>query len=79
VRTITLKAIFSCEFADVEDIMFLGQPHGLAKVLLHLYRRSSTNGAPNKIRITQREHSQMRGASHESTTNSCVIGNVASG
>ena len=47
--------------------MFLGLPHCLAKVLLHLYRRSSTNGAPNKIRITQHEHSQMRGASREST------------
>ena len=67
VRTITLKAIFLREFAEVEDIMFLGLPHRLPKVLLHLYRRSSTNGAPNKIHITQPELSQMRGASREST------------
>jgi CRP/FNR family transcriptional regulator, cyclic AMP receptor protein len=52
---------------QVEDIIFLGLPHRLAKVLLHLYRRSSTNEAPNKIRITQHEISQMIGASREST------------
>ena len=52
---------------QVEDIVFLGLPNRLAKVLLHLYRRSSTNEAPNKIRITQHEISQMIGASREST------------
>ena len=52
---------------QVEDITFLGLPHRLAKVLLQLYRRSSTSKAPNKIRITQHEISQMIGASREST------------
>jgi CRP-like cAMP-binding protein len=52
---------------QVEDIIFLGLPHRLAKVLLHLYRRSSANAASNKIRITQHEISQMIGASREST------------
>ena len=52
---------------QVEDIIFLGLPHRLAKVLMHLYRRSSANGAPNKIHITQHEISQMIGASREST------------
>jgi CRP-like cAMP-binding protein len=52
---------------QVEDIIFLGLPHRLAKVLLHLYRRSSANAAPNKIHITQHEISQMIGASREST------------
>jgi len=52
---------------QVEDIIFLGLPHRLAKVLLHLYQRSSTHGAHDKIRITQHELSQMIGASREST------------
>jgi CRP/FNR family transcriptional regulator, cyclic AMP receptor protein len=52
---------------QVEDIVFLGLPHRLAKVLLQLFRRSSTDKAPNKIRITQNEISQMIGASREST------------
>jgi len=52
---------------QVEDIIFLGLPHRLAKVLMHLYRRSSTNDASNKIHITQHEISQMIGASREST------------
>ena len=52
---------------QVEDIVFLGLPNRLAKVLLHLHRRSSGNEAPNEIRITQHEISQMIGASREST------------
>jgi CRP/FNR family cyclic AMP-dependent transcriptional regulator len=52
---------------QVEDIIFLGLPHRLAKVLMHLYRRPSTDEAPNKIRVTQQEISQMIGASREST------------
>ena len=52
---------------QVEDIVFLGLPNRLAKVLLHLYRRSSSNETPNTIRITQHEISQMIGASREST------------
>ena len=52
---------------QVEDITFLGLPHRLAKVLMHLYRRSSTSDTPNKIRITQHDISQMIGASREST------------
>lgn len=52
---------------QVEDVIFLGLPHRLAKVLVHLYGRSSTKGAPNKISITQHELSQMIGASREST------------
>jgi CRP-like cAMP-binding protein len=52
---------------QVEDIIFLGLPHRLAKVLLHLHRRSVADGAPNTIRITQHEISQMIGASREST------------
>jgi len=51
---------------QVEDIIFLGLPHRLAKVLLHLHGRSSPGETP-KIRITQHEISQMIGASREST------------
>lgn len=49
---------------QVEDIVFLNLPHRLAKVLLHLYQRSSSNEA---LRITQHEISEMIGASREST------------
>jgi CRP/FNR family transcriptional regulator, cyclic AMP receptor protein len=52
---------------QVEDIIFLGLPNRLAKVLLHLHGRPSTDAASNKIRITQQEISQMIGASREST------------
>jgi CRP/FNR family cyclic AMP-dependent transcriptional regulator len=45
---------------QVEDIVFLGLPNRLAKVLLHLYRPSG------KIHVTQREISQMIGVSRES-------------
>ncbi len=52
---------------QVEDIVFLNLPHRLAKVLLHLYQRSSFNEAPIKLHITQHEISEMIGASREST------------
>ncbi|HEU4662078.1 MAG TPA: Crp/Fnr family transcriptional regulator [Pseudolabrys sp.] len=51
---------------QVEDIVFLGLPERLAKVLLHLYRRPPGTNAGGKIRVTQREISQMIGASRES-------------
>lgn len=51
---------------QVEDIVFLGLPNRLAKVLLHLYQPSA-NAVPNrKIHVTQREISQMIGVSRES-------------
>jgi CRP/FNR family transcriptional regulator, cyclic AMP receptor protein len=51
---------------QVEDIVFLGLPNRLAKVLLHLYRPSSTAAPNKKIQVTQREISQMIGVSRES-------------
>jgi CRP/FNR family cyclic AMP-dependent transcriptional regulator len=51
---------------QVEDIIFLGLPHRLAKVLLHLHRKSSVGTSRTPIRITQRELSQMIGVSRES-------------
>ncbi|HEX5507731.1 MAG TPA: Crp/Fnr family transcriptional regulator [Pseudolabrys sp.] len=51
---------------QVEDIVFLGLPERLAKVLLYLDRRSPAAPERNKIRVTQREISQMIGASRES-------------
>lgn len=52
---------------QVLDIASLGLPQRLAKVLLHLYRQASNEPrADKKIRITQREISQMIGASRES-------------
>jgi CRP/FNR family cyclic AMP-dependent transcriptional regulator len=50
-----------------EDAIFLDLPNRLAKILLHLYRRSSVDGVSRKIRITQHEISRMIGASREST------------
>ncbi len=51
---------------QVEDIFFFDVSVRLAKVLLHLYRRSAAG--PNKsIQITQRDISQMIGATREST------------
>ena len=50
---------------QVEDIVFLGLPNRLAKVLLHLYQPSDT-ALPGKIHVTQREISQMIGVSRES-------------
>jgi CRP/FNR family transcriptional regulator, cyclic AMP receptor protein len=51
---------------QVEDIVFLGLPGRLAKVLLHLYRRAIAASPGGKIRVTQREISQMIGVSRES-------------
>src|ERR1041385_4000608 len=51
---------------QVEDIVFLGLPNRLAKVLLHLYRPSVTAAPSRKINVTQREISQMIGVSRES-------------
>lgn len=51
---------------QVEDIVFLGLPGRLAKALLDLDRRSTAGAQPRKIRITQREISQMIGVSRES-------------
>jgi CRP-like cAMP-binding protein len=51
---------------QVEDIVFLGLPNRLAKVLLHLYQPSSTALPNRKIHVTQREISQMIGVSRES-------------
>jgi CRP/FNR family transcriptional regulator, cyclic AMP receptor protein len=51
---------------QVEDIVFLGLPNRLAKVLLHLYQPSSTASPNTKIHVTQREISQMIGVSRES-------------
>ena len=51
---------------QVEDIVFLGLPNRLAKVLLHLYRPSTTAAPASKINVTQREISQMIGVSRES-------------
>ena len=50
---------------QVEDIVFLGLPERLAKALLRLHTRSTAN-PDNMIRITQRDLSQMVGASRES-------------
>ena len=52
---------------QVEDVIFLGLPNRLAKVLLHLRQRAPAGAASDKIRITQHEISQMIGASREST------------
>src|SRR5262244_531516 len=51
---------------QVEDIVFLGLPNRLAKVLLHLYRPSAEAPPKTKIQVTQREISQMIGVSRES-------------
>jgi CRP/FNR family cyclic AMP-dependent transcriptional regulator len=50
---------------QVEDIVFLGLPERLAKALLRLHARSTAN-PDNVIRVTQRDLSQMVGASRES-------------
>ena len=52
---------------QVEDVMFLDLPNRLAKALLLLDMRSRTEATQQQIRITQRELSQMIGASREST------------
>jgi len=51
---------------QIEDIIFLGLPHRLAKLLLHLHRKSSVGNSRTLIRLTQRDISQMIGVSRES-------------
>jgi CRP/FNR family cyclic AMP-dependent transcriptional regulator len=51
---------------QVEDVTFLGLSDRLAKALLQLSQNSATPTARGRIRITQREISQMIGASRES-------------
>jgi CRP-like cAMP-binding protein len=50
---------------QVEDIVFLGLPSRLAKVLIQLSRRAPAT-TPQKLRVTQRDLSQMIGVSRES-------------
>ena len=50
---------------QVEDIVFLGLEPRLAKALLHLYDHSSSK-ASQKFMVTQRDISQLIGASRES-------------
>jgi CRP-like cAMP-binding protein len=52
---------------QVEDIIFLDLPIRLAKAVLYLYRQAGSGAAGREIRITQRELSQMVGASREGT------------
>lgn len=52
---------------QVEDIVFLDLPHRLAKLILYLHDRIPATQAQKSIRVTQRELSQMIGASREST------------
>ena len=52
---------------QVEDIVFFDVQVRLAKALLHLYRHSSSKEPNANIHITQRDISQMIGASREST------------
>ncbi len=51
---------------QVEDIIFLDLPIRLAKAVLYLHRQAP-GSASGEIRITQRELSQMVGASREGT------------
>lgn len=51
---------------QVEDVVFLGLSDRLAKALLQLSQNAATPTARGRIRITQREISQMIGASRES-------------
>jgi CRP-like cAMP-binding protein len=52
---------------QVEDIVFFGIEVRLAKALLYLYRHAAPGSPKHQIRITQREISEMIGASREST------------
>ena len=52
---------------QVEDIVFLGLSNRLAKALLQLHQSSPGGTGQREIRITQRELSQLIGASREST------------
>jgi len=51
---------------QVEDIVFLGLPNRLAKVLIQLAKRAPASASPQKLRVTQRDLSQMIGVSRES-------------
>jgi CRP/FNR family transcriptional regulator, cyclic AMP receptor protein len=51
---------------QVEDVVFLGLPDRLAKALLQLSQSAATPTGRGRIRITQREISQMIGVSRES-------------
>jgi CRP-like cAMP-binding protein len=51
----------------VEDIVFLDLPRRLAKVILYLHNRTPRTKGQTVLRVTQRELSQMIGASREST------------
>ena len=63
---------------QVEDIVFLGLPNRLAKVLLHLYR-PSVGRASRKINVTQREISQMIGVRARARTSSFRTGSARNG
>jgi CRP-like cAMP-binding protein len=52
---------------QVEDIVFLDLSGRLAKALLFLHQKAAAESGEGKIRVTQREISQMIGASREST------------
>ena len=52
---------------QVEDIVFLDLAGRLAKALLFLHEKAAAESSQAKIRVTQREISQMVGASREST------------
>jgi CRP-like cAMP-binding protein len=52
---------------QVENITFHGLADRLAKALVHLARNASATSPPRRIRVTQREISQMIGVSREST------------
>ena len=52
---------------QVEDIVFLDLANRLAKALLQLHSRAQAGSPRGVIRLTQREISQMVGASREST------------
>jgi CRP-like cAMP-binding protein len=52
---------------QVEDIVFLDLSGRLAKALLFLHQKAAAEAGERKVRVTQREISQMIGASREST------------
>jgi CRP-like cAMP-binding protein len=52
---------------QVEDIVFLDLAGRLAKALIFLHQKAAAESPHAKIRVTQREISQMVGASREST------------
>ena len=52
---------------QVEDIVFLDLGGRLAKALLFLHQKAAGDSSQTKVRITQREISQIVGASRERT------------